>query len=87
VRRPAVLDRAFLSVNLYIGRTPAEPSRVRRIMAGPTGRCDVSETADRDDRSDAKHWLDVLTKKEEHKLIELLRKRFPDGGAEGRREE
>ncbi|HYS16951.1 MAG TPA: hypothetical protein VET45_08535 [Candidatus Binatia bacterium] len=47
----------------------------------------MSETADRDDRSDAKHWLDVLTKKEEHKLIELLRKRFPDGGAEGRREE
>ena len=54
-------------------------------MAGPRGRCDVSETADRDDRDDVRNWLDALTKKEEQKLIELLRQRYPQGGDDRRR--
>jgi hypothetical protein len=44
----------------------------------------VSENADRDDRRDVRSWLDVLTKKEEQKLIELLRQRFPERGGERR---
>jgi len=44
----------------------------------------VSENADRDDRRDVRHWLDALTKKEEHKLIELLRQRFPERGDDPR---
>ena len=47
----------------------------------------MSETNDRDDRRDIRNWLDALTKKEEQKLVELLRKRFPDGGADGRRKD
>jgi hypothetical protein len=31
-------------------------------MSGPWGRCDVSETDDRDDRNDVRSWLDALTK-------------------------
>jgi hypothetical protein len=45
----------------------------------------VSEDADRDDRRDVRSWLDDLTKKEEQKLIELLRKRFPPRGDDRRR--
>src|SRR5439155_18114319 len=56
-----------------------------RIMARPWGRCDVSENADRDDRRDARSWLDALTKKEEQKLIELLRQRYPERGDDRRR--
>lgn len=45
----------------------------------------MSEAADRDDRHDVKNWLDALTKKEEQKLIELLRQRYPQRGDDGRR--
>ena len=44
----------------------------------------MSENADRDDRRDVRNWLDALTKKEEHKLIELLRRRFPERGDDPR---
>jgi hypothetical protein len=54
-------------------------------MSGPWGRCDVSETDDRDDRDDVRSWLDALTKQEELKLIELLRQRYPQGGDDRRR--
>jgi len=54
-------------------------------MARPWGRCDVSENADRDDRRDVRSWLDALTKKEEQKLIALLRQRFPERGDDRRR--
>jgi hypothetical protein len=56
-------------------------------MARPWGRCDVSESADRDDRRDVRSWLDALTRQEEQKLIELLRKRFPERGDDRRRKE
>jgi len=45
----------------------------------------VSENADRDDRRDVRSWLDALTKKEEQKLIALLRQRFPERGDDRRR--
>jgi hypothetical protein len=45
----------------------------------------VSETADRDDRGDVRDWLDALTKREEQKLIELLRQRYPQRGDDRRR--
>ena len=45
----------------------------------------MSETADRDDRHDVRSWLDALTRKEEQKLIELLRERFPERGDDRRR--
>ena len=45
----------------------------------------MSENADRDDRRDARSWLDALTKKEEQKLIELLRQRYPERGDDRRR--
>jgi hypothetical protein len=45
----------------------------------------VSEKADRDDRGDVRSWLDDLTKKEEQKLKELLRQRFPPRGDDRRR--
>ena len=45
----------------------------------------MSENADRDDRRDVRNWLDALTKKEEQKLIELLRQRFPERGDDPRR--
>jgi hypothetical protein len=54
-------------------------------MARPWGRCAVSENADRDDRRDVRSWLDALTKKEEQKLIALLRQRFPGRGDDRRR--
>jgi len=47
----------------------------------------VSENADRDDRHDVRNWLDDLTRKEEQKLIALLRQRFPERGDDRRREE
>ena len=48
-------------------------------------RCAVSDNAERDDRGEAMSWLDDLTKKEEQKLIELLRQRFPERGDNRRR--
>jgi hypothetical protein len=45
----------------------------------------VSDNAERDDRGEAMSWLDDLTKKEEQKLIELLRQRFPERGDDRRR--
>ncbi len=45
----------------------------------------MSEAADRDDRYDVRSWLDALTKKEEQKLIELLRQRYPQRGDDRRR--
>ncbi len=45
----------------------------------------MSENADRDDRGDVRSWLDVLTRKEEQKLVELLRQRFPERGDDRRR--
>ena len=54
-------------------------------MTGPWGRCDVSESSDRDHSHDVRRWLDALTKQEEHKLIELLRQRwFPERGDDRR---
>ena len=47
----------------------------------------MSETNDRDDRRDIRNWLDALMKKEEQKLVELLRKRFPDSGDDRRPKE
>jgi hypothetical protein len=47
----------------------------------------VSENANRDDSHDVRSWLDDLTRKEERKLIELLRQRFPERGDDRRREE
>ena len=44
----------------------------------------MSDNAERDDRG-AMSWLDALTKKEEQKLIELLRQRFPERGDDRRR--
>jgi hypothetical protein len=44
----------------------------------------VSENADRDDRGDVRSWLDALTRKEEQKLVELLRQRFPERGDDRR---
>ena len=40
----------------------------------------MSETGERDDRGDVRDWLDALTKREEQKLIELLRQRYPQRG-------
>ena len=40
----------------------------------------MSDNTERDDRGEAMSWLDDLTKKEEQKLIELLRQRFPGRG-------
>jgi len=54
-------------------------------MSAPRGRCDVSETGERDDRGDVRDWLDALTKREEQKLIELLRQRYPQRGDDRRR--
>ena len=45
----------------------------------------MSETDDRDDGRDVRSWLDALTRKEEQKLIELLRERFPERGDDRRR--
>jgi hypothetical protein len=45
----------------------------------------VSEKADRDDRRDDRSWLDALTKREEQKLIALLRQRYPERGDDRRR--
>lgn len=45
----------------------------------------MSDNAERDDRGEAMSWLDDLTKREERKLIELLRQRFPERGDERRR--
>ena len=45
----------------------------------------MSEKADRDDRRDDRTWLDALTKKEEQKLIALLRQRYPERGDDRRR--
>ena len=45
----------------------------------------MSENADRDDRGDVRSWLDALTRKEEQKLVELLRQRFPERGDDRRR--
>jgi len=45
----------------------------------------VSEKADRDDSRDDRSWLDDLTKKEEQKLIALLRQRHPERGDDRRR--
>jgi hypothetical protein len=45
----------------------------------------VSEKADRDDSRDDRTWLDALTKKEEQKLVALLRKRYPERGDDRRR--
>jgi hypothetical protein len=45
----------------------------------------VSEKADRDDSRDDRSWLDDLTKKEEQKLIALLRQRYPERGDDRRR--
>jgi hypothetical protein len=56
-------------------------------MARPWRRCAVSENADRDDRHDVRNWLDDLTRKEEQKLIALLRQRFPERGDDRRREQ
>jgi hypothetical protein len=55
-------------------------------MTGPWGRCDVSENTDRDDGRDVRNWLDALTKKEEQKLIALLRQRYPERGDDRRRQ-
>ena len=44
----------------------------------------MSENADRDERGDVRSWLDDLTKKEEQKLKELLRQRFPQRGDDRR---
>jgi hypothetical protein len=46
----------------------------------------VSEKADRDDRRDDRSWLAALTKKEEQKLIALLRQRYPQRGDDRRRQ-
>ncbi len=45
----------------------------------------MSENADRDDGRDDRSWLDALTRKEEQKLIELLRQRYPNRGDDRRR--
>ena len=45
----------------------------------------MSEKADRDERRDDRSWLDALTKKEEQKLIALLRQRYPQRGDDRRR--
>ncbi len=45
----------------------------------------MPENADRDDRHDVRSWLDALTKKEEQKLIEFLRRRYPPRGDDRRR--
>jgi len=45
----------------------------------------VSEKADRDDSRGDRSWLDALTKKEEQKLIALLRQRYPQRGDDRRR--
>jgi hypothetical protein len=47
----------------------------------------VSEKADRDDRRNDRSWLDALTKKEEQKLIALLRQRYPQRGDDRRRQQ
>ena len=45
----------------------------------------MSEKTDRDDSRDDRSWLDALTKKEEQKLIALLRQRYPERGDDRRR--
>ncbi|MGH7303384.1 MAG: hypothetical protein ACRELZ_08845 [Candidatus Rokuibacteriota bacterium] len=47
----------------------------------------MPENADRDDGRDVRSWLDALTRKEEQKLIEFLRERFPPRGDERRRQD
>jgi hypothetical protein len=47
----------------------------------------VSENANRDDSHDVRNWLDALTRKEEQKLIELPRERFPQRGDDRRRKD
>ena len=47
----------------------------------------MSENADRDDGRDVRNWLDALTKKEEQKLIALLRQRYPERGDDRRQKE
>ena len=44
----------------------------------------MSEKADREDSRDDRSWLDALTKKEEQKLIALLRQRYPQRGNDRR---
>src|SRR5262249_42652138 len=67
----------------YSTRAPRIPLGVP-YNDGALGRCAVSEKADRDDRRDDRSWLDALTKKEEQKLIALLRQRYPQRGDERR---
>src|SRR5262249_20776872 len=64
-------------------RAPRLPGGVP-YNGGARGRCDVSEKADRDDSRDDRSWLDALTKKEEQKLIALLRQRYPQRGDDRR---
>ena len=45
----------------------------------------MSESADRDERGDVRDWLEALTKREEQKLIELLRRRYSQRGDDRRR--
>jgi len=45
----------------------------------------VAEKADRGDSREDRSWLDALTRKEEQKLIELLRQRYPQRGDDRRR--
>ena len=47
----------------------------------------MSESTDRDDGRDVRSWLDALTRKEEQKLIQLLRERFPERGDDRRRKD
>ena len=47
----------------------------------------MSEQADRDDSRGDRSWLDALTKKEEQKLIALLRQRYPERGDDRRRKQ
>ena len=46
----------------------------------------MSENTERDDGRDVRNWLDALTKKEEQKLIALLRQRYPERGDDRRRQ-
>ena len=47
----------------------------------------MSEKADRDDRDDVRNWLDALMKKEEQKLVALLRQSYPERGDDRRRKQ
>src|SRR5215510_4952243 len=95
---PGLPGASRLACELYIGSTPGSRAvaaysgtRADCIQArvpynvGALGRCDVSEKADRDDSRDDRGWLDALTRKEEQKLIALLRQRYPERGDDRRR--